>query len=79
MIQWIRQTGLSRLVNIRKKKENRKMKKAYEAPKAEKMEFDYSDAVVAASNACRWEIPMGDTYKGCVENPKGPGHATDQL
>ena len=55
------------------------MKKTYEAPKAEKMEFDYSDAVVAASNACRWEIPMGDTYKGCVENPKGPGHATDQL
>ena len=55
------------------------MKKMYEAPKAEKMEFDYSDAVVAASNACRWEIPMGDTYEGCVEHPKGTGRATDQL
>ena len=55
------------------------MKKTYEAPKAEKMEFNYSDAVVAASNACRWEIHMGDTYEGCVENRKGPGRATDQL
>ncbi len=60
-------------------KENRKMKKVYEAPKAEKMEFDYSDAVVAASNACRWEIPMGDGYKGCIEKPWGPGKPTDNL
>ena len=56
------------------------MKKNYVAKKKKKMEFDYSEAVVAASNTCRWEIPMGDVgYKGCVENPKGPGHATDIL
>ena len=55
------------------------MKKNYEAPKAEKMEFDYSESVMANSNACRWEIPMGDAYKDCVENPKGPGRATNIL
>ena len=61
------------------KKENRKMKKNYVAPRAEKMEFDYSEAVVAASNSCRWKIPMGDAYKDCVEAPQGPGEATDVL
>jgi hypothetical protein len=66
-------------VNIRKKKENKKMKKAYEAPKAEKMEFDYSDAVVAASSSCEWEIKMGDTYDGCIDRPKDAGHANDIL
>jgi len=55
------------------------MKKTYEAPKAEKMEFDYSDAVVAASNSCTWQIPMGDGYQDCVEHPKGPGKASDVL
>lgn len=55
------------------------MKKTYEAPKAEKMEFDYSEVVVASGTGCRWEIPMGDGYKGCIEVPKGDGHATDIL
>lgn len=55
------------------------MKRAYEAPKAEKMEFNYSDAVVAASNACRWVIPMGDGYRDCIERPDGPGQASDLL
>ncbi|MCR5565565.1 MAG: hypothetical protein K6F61_01835 [Clostridiales bacterium] len=55
------------------------MKKAYETPKVEKMEFYYSDAVIANSNGCRWEIPMGDLYLNCTEHEKGPGHATNQL
>lgn len=55
------------------------MKKTYEAPKAEKMEFDYSEVVVASGTGCKWVIPMGDGYKGCVENAKGPGEASDVL
>lgn len=54
------------------------MKKEYEAPKAAKLEFDYSEVVVA-SNACRWVIPMGDTYEGCVLHPKDEGKANDIL
>ena len=54
------------------------MKKTYEAPKVEKMEFDYSEVVVASQ--CRWEEPMGDTgYQPCRERPIGPGRATDEL
>ena len=55
------------------------MKKAYVTPKVEKMEFQYSDAVIAQSNGCRWEIPMGDGFKGCIEKPVGPEHPTNQL
>ena len=29
------------------------MKKTYQAPKAEKMDFEYSEAVVASGEACR--------------------------
>ena len=37
------------------------MKKTYEAPTAEKMEFSYRDQVVVASNSCldRW-VNTGD-------------------
>lgn len=37
------------------------MKKTYEAPTAEKMEFNYRDQVVVASNSCtdRW-VNMGN-------------------
>ena len=37
------------------------MRKTYESPKAEKMDFDYSDAVVAsASIECKNYTLMGD-------------------
>ena len=37
------------------------MKKAYESPKAEKMTFDYSDAVVA-SGKCKQHTVFDDDY-----------------
>lgn len=45
------------------------MKKTYEAPTAEKMEFSYRDQVVVASNSCTnvW-VNIGDTY--CAEGNK---------
>ena len=56
------------------------MKKEYNAPKAEKVEFNYSEAVVASGGKkCEWVIPMGDTYDGCKEHEKGPGAANDIL
>ena len=54
------------------------MKKEYKAPQAAKVEFDYSEVVVA-STGCRWVIPMGDNYRDCVEHPKGAGEANDIL
>ena len=43
------------------------MKKEYESPKAEKMEFNYSETVVA-SGGCRWYITESDwNYVGCTE------------
>ena len=41
-------------------KEKRKMKKSYKSPKAEKMEFNYSEAVVASSNSCTNETHYTD-------------------
>ena len=41
------------------------MKKAYEAPKAEKMEFNYSEAVVASGKACDWFITLTQEDQGC--------------
>ncbi len=45
------------------------MKKNYESPKAEKMEFDYAEAVVASGPAgCTFYITKSDfNYYGCVE------------
>lgn len=44
------------------------MKKAYESPKAEKMKFDYSDAVVASGTGCIsgeiWEMTAGPVAVG---------------
>ena len=37
------------------------MKKTYEFPKAEKMVFDYSDAVVASGTQCKLEAVMTDS------------------
>ncbi len=36
------------------------MKKSYESPKAEKMEFNYSEAVVASSITCKNETHYTD-------------------
>ena len=36
------------------------MKKAYESPKAEKMNFDYSETVVASAAKCRNETHYTD-------------------
>ncbi len=56
------------------------MKKEYNAPKAEKVEFNYSEVVVASGGKkCEWVIPMGDKYQDCVEVTKGPGAANDIL
>ncbi len=45
------------------------MKKEYESPKAEKMEFNYSETVVASGTGCGWRITKGDyNYVGCEEN-----------
>ena len=42
------------------------MKKEYKSPKAEKMEFNYSDTVVAESGGCRYFITKSDwNYVGC--------------
>lgn len=46
------------------------MKKGYEAPKAQKMEFNYTEAVVAQSNstACDWFITLTQGFEGCTSN-----------
>ena len=41
------------------------MKKNYEAPKAEKMEFNYSEAVVASGTACDWYTTFTQQQEGC--------------
>ena len=45
------------------------MKKEYEAPKAEKLEFDYSDAVTASGTQCSGGIYQMYThgYTNCHE------------
>ena len=54
------------------------MKKMYGAPKAEKVEFDYSDAVVASTSPCNNWTTMGDTATNpCTENPKSPTSYSD--
>ena len=48
------------------------MKKEYIAPRAEKLEFDYVNAVVASSGAsvfCRFRINDKGNQKGCSKNP----------
>ena len=46
------------------------MKKQYGAPKAEKMEFNYSEAVVASdSTKCNWGTYAINNYDKCVEDP----------
>ncbi len=42
------------------------MKKVYDAPKAEKMEFNYSDSVVASSS-CDWFITHTQHPQGCLD------------
>ena len=41
------------------------MKKEYEVPKAERMEFDYSEAVLASDGACVEGGSFSHTGKGC--------------
>ena len=44
------------------------MKKDYESPKAEKMEFNYSETVVASNTGCTYYITKKDfNYVGCEE------------
>lgn len=43
---------------MNEKKEEEEMKKNYESPKAEKVEFNYTDAVVAS------DIPTGPSNSG---------------
>ena len=38
------------------------MKKNYESPKAEKMEFNYSETVVARSGGCGNKHEVGDQF-----------------
>ena len=42
------------------------MKKAYGTPKAEKMEFNYSEAVVASGTGCDWWITFTQKEEGCT-------------
>jgi len=51
------------------------MKKEYEAPKAERMEFNYSEAVVASGNQCQDVTPMTNIHvdgQSCTSDPAGP-------
>ncbi len=43
------------------------MKKAYGTPKAEKMAFNYSEAVVASGTGCDYFITHTRGYDGCEE------------
>lgn len=50
------------------------MKKKYEAPKAEKLEFDYSDTVVASGAVHNYnDDPNGAYYKCTGESYYSPG------
>ena len=42
------------------------MKKEYKSPKAEKMEFNYSETVVA-SGGCNYFITMTEVPEGCKD------------
>ena len=55
------------------------MKKEYEAPKAERMEFNYTEAVVASSSQeCRSITPMTyQTGEMCIEKPDDKTVYTD--
>lgn len=59
------------------------MKKMYGAPKAERVEFDYSDVVVASiSEKCKNVTPMtenGGPGHECYERPDGPTTYNDQV
>ncbi len=50
------------------------MKKTYEAPKVEKMAFNYSDTVVASTSNCHWVGPFSFPGEGCNTTPAGEGH-----
>ena len=43
------------------------MKKEYEAPKAEKIQFDYSEAVVASASQCNYFTTLTEVPFGCRE------------
>ena len=45
------------------------MKKEYENPKAEKMEFDYSEAVVASGCSGGITVDYIDGYTDCGDTP----------
>ena len=51
------------------------MKKIYEAPKAEKLEFDYADTIVASGPGIQCSSGAYQLYThgytGCKENPSG--------
>ena len=58
------------------------MKKMYGTPKAEKVEFDYSDAVVASSTKCKNTTPYtewNETSSTCNDRPDGPTQYNDQV
>ena len=44
------------------------MKKEYVTPTAEKMEFDYTNVVVASGDNCRTGGEYSETGLGCKEN-----------
>lgn len=56
------------------------MKKEYGTPKAEKVAFDYSEVVFAASGAkvCTWVQEDGYQDEGCIDSQTGPGHFNEQ-
>ncbi len=43
------------------------MKKEYGTPKAEKMEFNYSEAVVASGTGCDYFVTKTQTPTGCED------------
>ena len=49
------------------------MKQAYETPKAEMMEFDYSETITASMGNSYQEYV--NTYTGCKETPTGEWYA----
>ena len=50
------------------------MKKTYETPKSERLEFDYSDTVVASGNSnIPNNDPNGQYFKCACENYYSPG------
>jgi len=56
------------------------MKKEYEAPKAERMEFNYSEAVVASGSQCDMDTLMTwQTGDPCLEKPKSDTTYSDSI